>query len=155
MLLTQKKKLLKPATVVDENGVTISIDSDVNVTFSILSGPARILATHNGNPANLSPSHAPWTMTYGGLARCFVRVTTDAASLSRNRIVQIDAEIEPNVKVLNNLEMDKTSDDARNSNDNIVVGVQAKLHGGRTVRSNVEIPVSRDIMAHSVQSLVF
>jgi len=147
MLLTQKKKLLKPATVVDENGVTISIDSDVNVTFSILSGPARILATHNGNPANLSPSHAPWTMTYGGLARCFVRVTTDAASLSRNRIVQIDAEIEPNVKVLNNL--------ARNSNDNIVVGVQAKLHGGRTVRSNVEIPVSRDIMAHSVQSLVF
>jgi hypothetical protein len=138
------------ATILDENNFTVSIESDVNVTFEILSGPGHVLATHNGNPSNLSPSHAPWTMTYGGLARCFVRVTTDAASLSRDRIVEIDAEPEPNIRVI------RTNSSSSSIDNNIVVGVQATLpnSNGKTIRSTVEIPVSTD-MSHAVRNLNF
>ena len=138
------------ATILDENNFTVSIESDVNVTFEVLSGPGHVLATHNGNPSNLSPSHAPWTMTYGGLARCFVRVTTDAASLSRDRIVEIDAEPEPNIRVI------RTNSSSSSIDNNIVVGVQATLpnSNGKTIRSTVEIPVSTD-MSHAVRNLNF
>jgi beta-galactosidase len=52
------------ATIVDAKGVEVPFASQ-NVTFKVLSGPGVVWATHNGDPANDSPSGAPWTPAYG------------------------------------------------------------------------------------------
>mmetsp|Transcript_21954 Transcript_21954/g.65715 ORF Transcript_21954/g.65715 Transcript_21954/m.65715 type:complete len:298 (+) Transcript_21954:1830-2723(+) len=48
------------ATIVDAKGKTVPGASQ-NVTFKVVSGPGTVWATHNGDPANDSPSSAPWT----------------------------------------------------------------------------------------------
>ena len=61
------------ASLVDSRGVVVPGASN-NVTFAVVSGAGRIWATHSGDPANLSPSHAPWTPAYGGWVSCNLEV---------------------------------------------------------------------------------
>eukprot|EP01060_Flectonema_neradi_P002083 TRINITY_DN1125_c0_g4_i1.p1 TRINITY_DN1125_c0_g4~~TRINITY_DN1125_c0_g4_i1.p1 ORF type:complete len:860 (+),score=185.18 TRINITY_DN1125_c0_g4_i1:47-2626(+) len=91
------------ATIVDESGNMVPGASE-NVTFSVTSGYGMIWATHNGDPANTSPSHSPWTPAYMGLARAFVRSTTDTATplAHRKRMSQIDSDSSPSVIISSN-----------------------------------------------------
>lgn len=123
------------ATLLDANGRRVPSNGDHNVSFRIVSGDARVVATHNGNPANLSPNHAPWVPTYGGLARAIVRVTLDASSPFRHRIAEIDRESRRNVRVLLHDGADV---------DDVVVEAKVTLADGRDVTSTAIIPVSTD-----------
>ena len=81
------------ATLLDSAG-NFAADGDDNVTFTIVSGPGRIWATHNGDPADGSPRNATWNTAYHGLIRVFVRSTTDSATPAwhRRRMLQIDVD---------------------------------------------------------------
>lgn len=81
------------ATIVDSNGRVVP-GASPNVTFKVVSGPGNVWATHSGDPANDSPSLAPWTPAYHGLARAFIRSNTDYATPSahRRRLLEIDVE---------------------------------------------------------------
>ena len=74
------------ASVLDGHGNVVH-SSGLNITFRVESGPGRIWATHNGDPANRSPPHAPWDVTYHGLVRAFVRSNADHATPPRHREV--------------------------------------------------------------------
>ena len=89
------------ATLVDAKGEMVTQASNT-VTFRVVSGAGQIWATHNGGPANLSPSHAAWTPAYMGLARAFVRSTTDQATpvAHRWRMLEIDSDPNPTVKIV-------------------------------------------------------
>lgn len=45
-----------------------------NVTFEIVSGPGRVIATHNGHQSNHQPNHAPYHTAFHGLVRGIVQV---------------------------------------------------------------------------------
>lgn len=60
------------ATVVDTNGHTVR-DAEINVSFSVSSGPGVIWATGNGDPANQESNALPSRTSYHGLVRCIVR----------------------------------------------------------------------------------
>ena len=49
-----------------------------NVTFTVVSGPDRIIAVGNGDPTNHHPSRVAWRSAFHGLVRGIVKVTTDA-----------------------------------------------------------------------------
>ena len=96
LLLDGQDVALLRAEVVDAHGhlVTGANASAVNVTFAVDAGPARVVASHNGDPTchdpNLSPSHT----AFHGLVRGVVQVTHDAASPAhhRRRLTQIDLD---------------------------------------------------------------
>ena len=93
VLLDGEDIALVRASLVDAKG-DLATNSAANITFSVSVGPGTIWASHNGDPANTSPSLGPWTMAYHGLARAFVRTTADHASSARDRRLMraIDAE---------------------------------------------------------------
>ena len=75
------------AAVVDVNGVLVH-NSTANITFSVLSGPARVVGVGNGDPADHHPNHVPWKQAYHGLARAVLRVSLMATgSLARRRLI--------------------------------------------------------------------
>eukprot|EP01050_Picozoa_sp_SAG11_P015073 SAG11_NODE_1919_length_4070_cov_2.351801_5_plen_327_part_00 len=84
---------LLAAIVMDADG-NVDSTSNASITFSIVSGPGKVVATHNGDVQNhehnLGASHA----AYHGLVRGVVRVTENSASPSwvRSRLLHIDAE---------------------------------------------------------------
>ena len=59
------------AAILDSKGHVVSGASH-NVTFRVVSGPGRIIAVGNGNPACHEPNHATWRSAYHGLVRAFV-----------------------------------------------------------------------------------
>ena len=89
------------ADIVDKNGVVVN-GANNNITFTIVSGAGKIWGTHNGDPANLSPNHASWTLAYHGLARAVVRTTKDSSSPGwhRNRLLEMIPKSERTVNVL-------------------------------------------------------
>ena len=126
-----------PASLVDAQGIVVPA-SDNKVTFRVVSGPGKVWATHNGDPANLSPSLAAWTPAYHGLARAFVRTTMDASSSSehRRRLRQIDLDtpVNPSLEVL-------PPEQVRSAPSDIVV--EASVPG--LAPSKINIPVTVDL----------
>jgi len=126
------------ATLLDSNGHLVPSNGDHNISFRIVSGDARVIATHNGDPANISPNHSPWVPTYGGLARAIVRVTIDASSPFRHRIAEIDAESRRNVRV----RVESTID----PEDVADIVVEATVAvGDRYITARVTVPVTTDL----------
>jgi len=125
------------ASLVDAQGIVVPA-SDNKVTFRVVSGPGKVWATHNGDPANLSPSLAAWTPAYHGLARAFVRTTMDASSSSehRRRLRQIDLDtpVNPSLEVL-------PPEQVRSAPSDIVV--EASVPG--LAPSKINIPVTVDL----------
>merc|ERR1712070_899646 len=77
------------AELLDEHGNLASQDASAfsNVTFSVLSGAGRILATHSGSPADQQQGNT--LQAYHGLARVFIRSSEDhATSPSHRSLVQ-------------------------------------------------------------------
>ena len=79
------------AAIVDAQGNVVPSASH-NVSFSIVSGPGRIIGVGNGNPMCHEPNKATWRSAYHGLARVIVQTTMNVASppLHRKRLIQID-----------------------------------------------------------------
>ena len=67
----------------DSNG-RVCQSSSLNVFFSIVSGPGRIIGVGNGDPSCHEPNQAHWRSAYHGLARVIVQVTEDHASKYRD-----------------------------------------------------------------------
>jgi hypothetical protein len=86
---------LLAAIITDADG-NIDHGASNNVTFKIVSGPAKVVATHNGDVQNHEPNLADWHSAYHGMARGVIRVTQNAASAPwhRSRLAQIDVEHE-------------------------------------------------------------
>lgn len=84
---------LLAAMIVDADG-NLDHTSTANITFSIVSGPGKVVATHNGNVQNHEPNLAPWHSAYHGLVRGIVRVTQNAAFAPwhRSRLAEIDLD---------------------------------------------------------------
>ena len=83
------------ATVVDKEGHHV-VNSVVNITFAVVSGPGRVVAAGNGDPASHEPNRAPWHTAYHGLVRGIVQVSldatdTDAATATLRRQIELDA----------------------------------------------------------------
>eukprot|EP00756_Hemistasia_phaeocysticola_P057300 Hpha_TRINITY_DN33924_c0_g1::TRINITY_DN33924_c0_g1_i1::g.69339::m.69339/K01190/lacZ; beta-galactosidase len=78
------------ATIVDASG-RISLQATNNVTFSIVSGPAVVVGTDNGDPAGIENESRPYHSAFHGLVRCVIRSSEDAATpvWHRDRLLQI------------------------------------------------------------------
>lgn len=122
------------ATLVDAHGVMVP-SADDNVTFTIVSGPGRVWATHNGDPANLSPNHAAWNPAYHGLVRAFIRTTADYSTSPdhRRRMREIDVDGGHNIKII---------DPKSNAKPSPII-VKATVKG--LPPSQIEIPVTIDL----------
>ena len=93
LLLDGQDVALVRATIVDGAGQLVA-DATNNVTFSVTSGPARIVGAHNGDPQCHEPNQVKWHSAYHGLVRCMVMVTEDKSSdlWHRARLAEIDVE---------------------------------------------------------------
>lgn len=80
-------------TLLDSAG-NFAYNSTANVTFEIVSGPGKILTTHNGNPADDSPRDVTWVQAYHGLARAFVRSSSDAATAHSHRMRMLEIDVD-------------------------------------------------------------
>ena len=89
------------AEIVDSNGVRVASATN-NVTFTVVSGPGRIVGSHNGDPTTHVNNHSPMHPAYHGLVRGVVMVTEDRASPAwhRQRLRYIDVDGNKNVKIV-------------------------------------------------------
>ena len=75
------------AEVLDTDG-TVVRDCAAQITFSVESGPAALLATANGDPADHVVIHSPTRKAYHGLARAFIRSKVDASGTAAERALR-------------------------------------------------------------------
>ena len=55
-------------------------------TYSVVSGPGRIVGVHSGDPASHEPNQAEFHTAYHGLVRAVVQVTTHLAASRADRM---------------------------------------------------------------------
>ena len=67
LLLNGQDSGMVSAAILDSNGRVVHSSSH-NVTYSIVSGPGRIIGVGNGNPACHEPNQVSWRSAYHGLA---------------------------------------------------------------------------------------
>ena len=75
------------AEVLDTDG-TVVRDCAAEIAFSVESGPAALLATANGDPADHVVIHSPTRKAYHGLARAFIRSKVDASGTAAERALR-------------------------------------------------------------------
>eukprot|EP01051_Picozoa_sp_SAG22_P015034 SAG22_NODE_1912_length_3328_cov_1.207185_4_plen_281_part_01 len=87
---------LVAALVRDAQGNVAHGASD-QITFRVVSGPGRIVATNSGDVRSHAPNQIPTHAVYHGKVRAIVRVTRDAGSPDwhRRRLRQIDMDAGP------------------------------------------------------------
>jgi hypothetical protein len=131
------------AAILDSNGRVMHWSTD-NVTFSIVSGPGRIVGVGNGNPQCHEPNQASWRSAYHGLARVIVQVTEDHSTPSshRQRLIQIDRDGSKRTYIQDPLQPVEAPD---------AIVVQASVEGVGS--STVTIPVTTDGTTHNVLSV--
>ena len=84
------------ATLLDANG-GLAVEAMDEVVFRVAAGDGRLWATHSGNPApdmNKNPAHGGTRHAYHGLARAYIRSSSDHATAPRHRrrLRQIDVD---------------------------------------------------------------
>lgn len=87
---------LVAALVRDEQG-NVAHRASNDITFRVVSGPGRIVATHSGDVRSHAPNQIPTHAAYHGKVRAIVQVTRDAGSphWHRRRLQQIDVDAGP------------------------------------------------------------
>ena len=70
----------------------MTVGSPLNISFSIVSGPGRVIGVGNGDPVSHERNKASWRTTYYGLARAVVQVTENCVTLDRHRQLAIDTD---------------------------------------------------------------
>ena len=93
LLLDGQDAGLVRATIVDAKANLVA-DATHNVSFEVLSGPARIIGAHNGDPRCHEPNQVTWHSAYHGLVRATIITTEDKSSPAwhRLRLQEIDIE---------------------------------------------------------------
>eukprot|EP00039_Didymoeca_costata_P007251 m.97736 g.97736 ORF g.97736 m.97736 type:complete len:1006 (+) comp13611_c0_seq2:54-3071(+) len=123
-------------SVVDKQGNVVTGDAgtNINVSFSILSGPGRIIGVGNGDPTCHERNKATWRTTYHGLCRAIVQVTAHSSGdfHSRKRISEIDVHGGVRTKIL--LDENQTQE----TGEIVVLAVADGFS------ANISIPVSSD-----------
>ena len=92
LLLDGQDAALVRLSVVDTAGRLVPQGPPANVTFSVVSGPGRVIGVGNGDPTSHERNKATWRTTHPGLARAVVQVSDNAATPDRARQAQIDLE---------------------------------------------------------------
>ena len=138
LVLDGSDTALLRASIVDAKGVTAHMASD-NVTFTIISGPGRVVGAHNGDQASHEPNHSPWHSAYHGLVRGTIMVTEDRATPTwhRRRMLEID---EPGTILI--------SDEEVASSPTPPIVVEASAPGLKSMQ--VSIPTSVDVATDGV-----
>jgi hypothetical protein len=77
LFLDGQDMALVGARVVDEHGEIVVLGRH-NITFVILDGPGIIQGTANGNVSSYDSHTTPWSVSYHGLTRAVIRVTSRA-----------------------------------------------------------------------------
>lgn len=126
------------ASIVDATGQVVHMATH-NVSFSIVSGPGRVVGANNGDPACHEPNHVAWHSAYHGLVRGIIMVTKDEASSSHQRHRMVSIDLDNSVVVAPGDEGSETS-----------IVVAASAAGLPTVQ--VSIPVSTDASASVMNS---
>ena len=132
------------ASILDLNGQVVPSSSH-NVTFTIVSGPGRVVAVGNGDPQCHEPNQVNWRSAYHGLVRAMVRVTEHRvhSAAMRQRMLRIDADGGRVTKVFG--PGCETEDFA----DAIVVQASAVI-GETIAKTTVSVPISTDTDRHGV-----
>ena len=79
-------------TLLDSKGTAVSQDAgQVNVTFEVVSGPAKILGVGNGDVLNHQKVLGNTMASYAGLVRVVVQITTDCVSPFRHLVSSVDS----------------------------------------------------------------
>ena len=99
LVLDGRDTALVRAALVDASGALVSTQS-VTVTFSVSSGPARVVGTGNGDSTLHGQPSRPDVPTFAGLARGLIQVTADCASEGRDAIRSMDSDGGAIVQVL-------------------------------------------------------
>jgi beta-galactosidase/beta-glucuronidase len=122
------------ASVVDENN-RVSHFATNNITFSVISGPAFVQGTGNGDPHAHEPNNAPWHSAYHGLVRGVIRVKSvaarDRSELDWMRAIDMDGPLKT------------TIDGVMLSTDDIVVEISSP--GFQSVRITIPTSIDDDI----------
>ena len=131
------------ASVVDAKGEVVH-GAKNNVSFSIVSGPGRVVGSHNGNQSCHEPNHAPWHSAYQGLVRGVIMVTEDSATPDwhRDRMLEIDGADANSIVIPPN-------SDRSGAAEAIVVSIASE---GLT-SATVSIPVSTDVSKDGVMAV--
>ena len=81
------------AELLDSTGA-LADQADAEIVFAVKSGDGKIWATHNGDASSHEDPHGPRHQAYHGLARAFVRSTSDHATplAHRRRLLEVDLE---------------------------------------------------------------
>ena len=144
------------ATIVDAKGNRV-FGSANNVTFSIVSGPGRVLATHNGDQGNHEPNHASWHSAFHGLVRGIIQVTTDASSPAwlRSRTPEIDAEGGKRTQILDPASASASAVAAAAAADPIVVQADSPGLTSATITIPVSVLAADGVLAVAYASTTF
>eukprot|EP01060_Flectonema_neradi_P039710 TRINITY_DN884_c0_g1_i1.p1 TRINITY_DN884_c0_g1~~TRINITY_DN884_c0_g1_i1.p1 ORF type:complete len:927 (+),score=254.24 TRINITY_DN884_c0_g1_i1:63-2783(+) len=79
-------------TLLDAEGTAVSQDlNQVNVTWEVVSGPAKVLGVGNGDVKNHQKVLGNTISTYAGLARSVIQITVDCVSASRGLVEAVDS----------------------------------------------------------------
>jgi hypothetical protein len=126
------------AEIVDSAG-NLCREASHNITFSIESGPGRIVGVHSGNPQSHEHNQKPFHTAYHGLARGVIMVTKDASSplWHRRRLAEMERD--------NAISKIVAAGD-ENGDTAIMLSVSAPGLTG----DSLSIPVSTDAATHSV-----
>jgi hypothetical protein len=120
------------AQLLDAHGI-LKRDADENVTYSIASGPLRIVGVGSGDIANHQHVQGTTYQTWQGLGRVVVQVTLDCTSQHRNMAEQIDLEAASNAY-------------AASCPSSKSAVVMAKTAGG--LEATIEVAISGDAKDH-------
>ena len=101
LVLDGQDAALVRATIVDANGTTV-FESTANVTFEVVSGPGRVVGSHNGDDQTHEPDLGAWHSAFGGLVRGIVKVTEHSDS----RLGGIDRDV-AHVKLAEEMEQEE------------------------------------------------
>jgi hypothetical protein len=125
LLLDGQDAAMLRASIVDANGVLASTASN-NVSFSIVSGPGRILGVGNGNPTSHERNKASWRSAYHGLVRVVVQTTVNAIASPRQHDIDIEVR-------------DAIYSDANNFTAGTSIVVEARVEGMRPARATIKV----------------
>ena len=79
------------AQLVDQHGVIVRA-SDANVTYAVVSGPARVVGVGSGNCSNQQATQGRTYSTWQGLGRVILQATVDCTGPHRSLARRIDLD---------------------------------------------------------------
>ena len=132
------------ATIRDAAGRVVP-NADNAVTFTVNSGPGKILGVHNGDAKSHEPQAAMVRRAYHGLVRAVIKVTVDSASASPAELELLATEIDTVSKNGRDTVLVYPRTNHSNKDGIVVSATSPGLKSGK-----VTIPVSTDSSTHSV-----